>query len=248
MPCQSGRSEEVSPRSGTGSRAGHSLSWSSRLKPYVSQPGPRDLEVQVKTCSPLPLQQPPGQDVKGTYRGLGPRHHENLPKVGALGLTLAQRVGDAPRCGEAHFLGPVLQKWPGTQISSGRADQKVSLPPLSVSSVPSDREQAPLEKTNIYSSNESWHKLFPVTGVWLAPWDGHNRRHSRRQAHVPLDTSIQAETMSSRWRQHVPRSHPTHSPHAHRHCGMLSARALLDSPMRKFIFMLALCSLLWPLL
>lgn len=59
----------------------------------------------------------------------------------------------------------------------------------SVSSVPSDREQTALEKTNIYSSNGRWHRLFPATGDWLTPWAGHDKRRSGRQADVLVDTS-----------------------------------------------------------
>lgn len=59
----------------------------------------------------------------------------------------------------------------------------------SVSSVPSDREQIALEKTNIYSSNGRWHRLFPATGDGLTPWAGHDKRRSGRQADVSADTS-----------------------------------------------------------
>lgn len=59
----------------------------------------------------------------------------------------------------------------------------------SVPSMPSDREQAALEKTNIYSSNGRWHRLFPATGDWLTPWAGHDKRRAGRQADVPADTS-----------------------------------------------------------
>lgn len=117
--------------------------------------------------------------------------------------------------------------------------------PSSVSSVPSDREQAALEKTNIYSSNGSWHKLFPAIGVWLALWDGHNRRHSGRYADVPR-TSARRTRQCLRDRdsefqgpiQHISsllvHLHGEHS---------LPPRALLASSVRKFIPMLALCSL-----
>lgn len=120
--------------------------------------------------------------------------------------------GCLPGHGEALFLGPSI----AAAICSHRLHlvmgTKRSPPPRpsSVSSVPSDREQAALEKTNIYSSNGSWHRLFPATGVWLTPWDGHNRRHPGRQADVPPDTSIQDQMMSSRRGRHVPRSHLTH--------------------------------------
>lgn len=67
-------------------------------------------------------------------------------------------------------------------------------PSSASSAVPSDREQAALEKTNIYSSTGSWHRPFPATGVWLTPWDGHNRRH-------PGDRQMSLRTPAPRMRQ-----------------------------------------------
>ena len=111
----------------------------------------------------------------------------------------------------------------------------------SVSSVPSDREQTALEKTNIYSSNGRWHRLFPATGDWLTPWAGHDKRRSGRQADVPADTScperdsiFEMGTVCSK----VPSRHLI-SACAPSWWVLTTSRVLLDSPVRKCILVLA---------
>lgn len=110
-------------------------------------------------------------------------------------------------------------------------DQEVPPPPISVSSVPSDREQAALEKTNIYSSNGSWHRLFPATGVGLA-CGMDTQEPLREMGRCPEGTGIPDATMSSRWGQRVPRRHPTQHSSACAPSGQSPASKFIPEPAR----------------
>jgi hypothetical protein len=132
------------------------------FKLHISELVSRDLEVQVKSSHPC-LCRSSLDSVWGL--GLEPQHGLNLLSARAQGITACPAIGAGMR-----FVSWAVHcsSDQGPQTPSGSGDQEVAAPPSSVSYVPSDREQAALEKTNIYSSNGSWHRLFPEAGVWLS--------------------------------------------------------------------------------
>lgn len=106
-----------------------------------------------------------------------------------------------------------------------------------------------MKKTNIYSSNGRWHRLFPATGDRSSPHGlDTTRGRSGRQADASADTSCPER--DSVFEMGAAFHSPILSSHLCLRTFMVGCSrppwALLDSPVRKCILVLALCSSFQP--